>query len=182
MLEKLKNKKIIFGITGSIASYKACDIVNILTKNGASVHCIMTESAKEFITKKTLESLSKNAVIDELFPKNISFDIKHISLTSNNDLFIVAPATANIISKFAYGIADDFLSTTFLANKAPVLIAPAMNSKMYTNPIIQDNILRLKNFGVDFISPETGMLACGIEGIGKLASKDTIIKAICEKI
>ncbi|MDR0677001.1 MAG: bifunctional 4'-phosphopantothenoylcysteine decarboxylase/phosphopantothenoylcysteine synthetase, partial [Elusimicrobiota bacterium] len=100
-LEKLKNKKIIFGISGSISAYKACDIVNILTKNGANVHCILTDSAKEFITKKTLESLTKNPVIDDMFLEIADVNVRHISLTANNDLFIVAPATANIISKFA---------------------------------------------------------------------------------
>jgi phosphopantothenoylcysteine decarboxylase/phosphopantothenate--cysteine ligase len=180
-MEILKDKKIVFGITGSISAYKVCDIVSFLTKNGANITCILTESAKEFVTVKTLETLSKNKVITELFPNNnLDLDVEHVSLADQNDLLIVAPATANIISKFASGIADDFLTTFFLANRAPILIAPAMNTNMYLNKIIQSNMQKLLDFDMNlkFIEPSTGALACGKDGIGRLADKDVIINAI----
>ncbi len=176
-MNKLNNKNIVFGITGSIAAYKACDIVSFLTKQGAKVTCILTKSANHFVSAKTLQVLSKNNVITDLF--DADYEIEHISLSDQNDLFLILPATANIIAKFATGIADDFLSTFFLSNTAPVLIAPAMNSNMYNHKITQQNIQKLKNFDVKFIDPAIGILACGKDGVGKLAPKDKIIDAIC---
>lgn len=177
-MEILKDKKIVFGITGSIAAYKVCDIVSFLVKNGANITCVLTDSAKEFVTVKTLETLSRNKVITELFPKATDVDVEHVSLAEDNDLLVVAPATANIISKFAAGIADDFLTTFFLANTAPVLIAPAMNSNMYQHKIIQANIKKLADLDVRFVEPEVGLLACGKEGVGRLADKEVIINSI----
>ena len=177
--DTFKNKNIVFGITGSVAAYKTYDIVSFLTKNEAKVYCVLTKSAQEFVNIRTLELLSKNNVIIDMFPKNAcKIDVEHVSLAAKNSLLVVAPATANIISKFAHGIADDFLTTFFLSNQAPVLIAPAMNTNMYNNPIIQKNMEILKNLGVNFVEPIVGHLACGKDGVGHLATRETIIEAI----
>ncbi len=181
-MSKLKNKKIIIGISGGIAVYKICDLVSSLTKMGAVCHCIMTRNATEFVNKRTFEILSKNPVSLDLFPDDMNFDVKHVSITRDNDLFLVAPATANIISKFANAIADDFLTTAFLTNKAPVVIAPSMNTRMYKNKIFLENLEKLKRFGVEFVGPEVGHLACNEDGIGRLASNENIIKSIINNI
>jgi len=179
---QLKNKKIIIGISGGIAVYKICDLVSTLKRMGADCHCIMTKNATEFVSKRTFEVLSNNPVALDLFPSDIHFDIKHISITRDNDLFLVAPATLNIISKFANAIADDFLTTAFLANVAPIVIAPSMNTRMYKNKIFMENLEKLKRFGVSFVGPEVGTLACNDDGIGRLASKENIINAILNNI
>jgi len=180
--DKLKNKKIIIGISGGIAVYKICDLVSVLRKMGAVCYCIMTKNATEFVSKKTFEVLSNNPVSLDLFPNDINFDIRHVSITRDNDLFLVAPATANIISKFANAIADDFLTTAFLTNTAPIVIAPSMNTKMYNNKIFIENLEKLKRFGIKFVGPEVGHLACNDEGIGRLASNENIINAIINNI
>jgi phosphopantothenoylcysteine decarboxylase/phosphopantothenate--cysteine ligase len=174
----LQNKNIILGITGGIAAYKACDIVSSLKKLNANVDVIMTKAAAEFITPLTLQSLSQNKVTVDMFEKLKEWEIAHISLAKKADIFLITPATANIIGKLAAGIADDMLSTTAMATKAPVIMAPAMNTNMYTNPIVQANIERLKSIGVRFIPPESGRLACGDIGEGKLASVETIVAEI----
>jgi phosphopantothenoylcysteine decarboxylase / phosphopantothenate---cysteine ligase len=176
----LQNKNIILGIAGGIAAYKACDLVSKMKKLNANIDCIMTQSATEFITPLTLQSISQNKVTVDMFHRSENWEIEHISLAKKADLFVIAPATANIIGKLAAGIADDMLTTTAMATKAPLLIAPAMNTNMYNNPIVQANIEKLKNLGVRFIAPESGRLACGDVGEGKLASIETIMTEIIQ--
>ena len=173
----LNNKIIILGVCGGIAAYKTIELLRLLTKAGADVHVIMTRSAREFIAPLTFQTLSSNPVHTELFNLITEQEIGHISLADRADLFIIAPATANAIGKIASGIADDMLTTTVMAAKAPVLLAPAMNVNMYTNPIYQENEEKLRRFGYLFEAPVTGSLACGWEGEGKLASPETIFEA-----
>ncbi|NLM43293.1 MAG: bifunctional phosphopantothenoylcysteine decarboxylase/phosphopantothenate--cysteine ligase CoaBC [Clostridiales bacterium] len=170
----LKNKNIVLGVTGGIAAYKACDLVSRLVKAEANVDVIMTQNATKFINPLTFQSLSSNQVIVDMFKEPKYWEIQHISLAKKADLFIIAPATANIIGKIANGIADDMLTTTVMATKAPVVFAPAMNCNMYENPILQSNIERLKALGYKFIEPSKGRLACGDMGIGKMAEPDVI--------
>jgi len=174
----LKNKQIILGVTGGIAAYKAVELLRLLTKAGADVHVIMTRSAQEFVTPLTFQTLSSNPVHTELFNLIAEREIGHIALADRADLFIVAPATANLIGKIASGIADDMLTTTVMATKAPVLIAPAMNVNMYTNPLYKDNEDKLRRYGYLFVPPEKGALACGWEGDGKLAAPESIFEAV----
>lgn len=175
----LTGKNVVLGVCGGIAAYKAADIVSRLKKLGAGVDVIMTESATKFVAPLTFQALSQNPVVVDMFDEPKSWDIQHISLAKKADIFVVAPATANIIGKVAGGIADDMLSTTIMATKAPVLFAPAMNSNMYENPIVQDNINKLKKYGYMFTNPASGRLACGDIGVGKLADVDDIIDDIC---
>ena len=178
----LRNKNVVLGITGGIAAYKACEIVSGLKKLNANVDVIMTRAATEFITPLTLQSISQNKVSIDMFQRPENWEIEHISLAKKADLLVIAPATANIIGKLANGIADDLLSTTALATKAPILIAPAMNTNMYTNPIVQENIEKLKKLGVGFVAPESGRLACGDVGEGRLAPVGTIIGRIVSSL
>jgi phosphopantothenoylcysteine decarboxylase/phosphopantothenate--cysteine ligase len=173
----LKDKQIILGVTGGIAAYKAVELLRLLTKAGAKVHVIMTRSAQEFVTPLTFQTLSANPVHTEMFDLIAEQEIGHISLADRADLFIIAPATANFVGKVACGIADDMLTTTVMATKAPVLIAPAMNVNMYSNPIYRDNEDRLRRFGYLFVPPQKGALACGWEGEGKLADPEAIFEA-----
>lgn len=175
-LEILKDKKIIFGITGGIAAYKAANIVSYLRRHGASVHVVMTKNAKEFITPLTLKTLSANKVIDDMFD-NDGY-VTHISLTEIASLFIVAPATANIIAKFANGIADDMLSTMYLAYKGPVLIIPSMNDNMFSHPATQENLKKLIERGNFILEPEYGKLATGKVGKGRFPEDEKIINEI----
>lgn len=174
----MNRKTVILGVTGGIAAYKSLDIVSRLRKKNIDVHVIMTESATKFVTPLSFQSLSQNYVVSDIFGEPKSFDIEHISLAEKADLFVIAPATANIIGKLANGIADDMLSTTVMATKAPVLFAPAMNTNMYDNPILQRNIDILKSYGYSFVEPGVGRLACGITGKGKLADTEKIIDVI----
>lgn len=174
----LKNKQIILGVSGGIAAYKAVELLRLLTKAGADVHVIMTRSAQEFVTPLTFQTLSANPVHTELFNLIAEREIGHIALADRADLFIIAPATANVIGKIASGIADDMLTTTVMATKAPVLIAPAMNVNMYTNPLYKDNEDKLRRYGYLFVPPEKGALACGWEGDGKLAAPESIFEAV----
>ncbi|MFH2011159.1 MAG: bifunctional phosphopantothenoylcysteine decarboxylase/phosphopantothenate--cysteine ligase CoaBC [Pseudomonadota bacterium] len=174
----LKNKKIVLGITGGIAAYKAVELVRRLVTFNAEVNVIMTKSAQEFVTPLTFQTLSGNRVITGLFDLLEESKIGHIAIAQWADIFVIIPATANIIGKISSGIADDFLSTAVMATKAPVLIAPAMNTNMYENHIVQRNIKTLKSFGYNFIEPASGGLACGTEGMGKLAEVDDIIEEI----
>ena len=171
-----KNKKIILGVCGGIAAYKAVELLRLLTKAGAEVHVIMTRAAQEFVTPLTFQTLSGNPVHTELFNLIAEREIGHISLADRADLFIIMPATTNIVGKIASGIADDMLTTTVMATKAPVLIAPAMNVNMYTNPIYRENEAKLRRFGFQFVAPVSGSLACGWEGEGKLASPEVIFE------
>lgn len=173
-----ENLNIVVGITGGIAAYKACGIISYLKSEGANVNVIMTKNACEFITPLTIETLSKNKVVTDMFERPDYVDVKHISLARSADLFLVVPATANIIGKVASGIADDMLSTTIMATKAPVIFAPAMNNRMYENPIVQDNIKKLKLYGYKFIEPSIGHLACGYEAKGKLPKNEEIINYV----
>ncbi|RII26735.1 MAG: bifunctional phosphopantothenoylcysteine decarboxylase/phosphopantothenate--cysteine ligase CoaBC [Geobacter sp.] len=174
----LKDKVVILGITGGIAAYKAVELLRLLTKAGATVHVVMTKSATEFVTPLTFQTLSMNPVHTELFNLISEQEIGHISLADRADLFIIAPATANVIGKLANGIADDMLTTTVMATKAPVLIAPAMNVNMYQNPIYRENEERLRTHGYLFVEPVRGMLACGWEGEGKLQDPAAILEAV----
>jgi phosphopantothenoylcysteine decarboxylase/phosphopantothenate--cysteine ligase len=171
-----ENKTIILGVCGGIAAYKAVELLRLLTKAGAEVHVIMTRAAQEFVTPLTFQTLSGNPVHTELFNLIAEREIGHISLADRADLFIIMPATANIVGKIAAGIADDMLTTTVMATKAPVLIAPAMNVNMYTNPIYRENEEKLRRCGFQFVAPVSGSLACGWEGEGKLASPEVILE------
>ncbi len=174
----LSNKNIVVGVSGGIAVYKALDVVSRLKKLGPNINVIMTKSASEFVNPLSFQSLSQNYVVTDMFAEPKTWDVEHVSLAREADLFVVVPATANIIGKIVNGIADDMLSTTVMATKAPVLIAPAMNTNMYTNPIVQRNIKLLKDLGYKFIDPASGRLACGDYGVGKLADPEDIVKRI----
>lgn len=169
-------KQIVLGVTGGIAVYKAVELVRLLTKAGADVHVIMTRSATEFVGPLTFQTLTANPVHTEIFNLIAEREIGHIALADRADLFIIAPATANVIGKIANGIADDMLTTTVMATKAPVLIAPAMNVNMCTNPIYRENEEKLRRHGYRFVSPVKGMLACGWEGEGKLQDPAIIME------
>ena len=174
----LKDKTVVIGVSGGIAVYKTLDVVSRLRKLGVNVNVIMTKSATEFVTPLSLQSLSQNYVVCDMFEDPKTWDVEHISLAKRADVFLIAPATANVIGKIANGIADDMLTTTVMATKAKVLIAPAMNTNMYENPILQRNINTLKELGYNFVEPESGRLACGDTGKGKLASPETIVDEV----
>ncbi len=174
-------KKIILGISSSIAAYKACDLIRLFVKGGYSVHVVATENALHLVSALTLETLSGNPVYSEQYSRERR-EMGHIELKTEASLFLVAPATANIIGKFAGGIADDLLSTTFLSVTCPVMMAPAMNPNMYRHPAVQRNIQTLKQWGVAFIEPAAGEAVCGDEGIGKLADIEAIYGAAVNAI
>ena len=174
----LENKKIVLGISGGIAAFKAAEIASMLRKRDAEVKCIMTEHATEFITPLTMREISGNPVAVSMFGDIPEFNVEHIALAQWADVFVIAPATANIIGKIAGGIADDMLTTTVMATTAPVVIAPAMNSNMYTNPIVQKNIAALREYGYEIIEPATGHLACGVTGVGRLPEPEDIVDYI----
>lgn len=177
---ELGGKHIVLGVTGGIAAYKAAQTASNLVKAGADVDVIMTENACEFITPATFRAITKNPVTVNTFSEPKIYEINHIALAHKADAFLIVPATANFIGKVAGGIADDMLSTTVMATKAPVVIAPAMNSAMYENPIVQANIEKLKQFGYIFAEPEEGRLACGDTGKGRLCGEDTIAEILCD--
>lgn len=176
------SKCVVIGVTGGIAVYKALDVISALRKKDIEVHVIMTESASKFVNPLTFQSISQNMVVTDMFAEPKAWEIQHISLAQKADLMLIAPATANVIGKISNGIADDMLSTTVMATKAKVLIAPAMNTNMYQNPIVQNNISKLKDFGYKFIEPASGRLACGDIGIGKLADVNTIVERVIEEL
>lgn len=176
----LSNKTIIVGVTGGIAAYKACDVVSKLKKLNANIHVIMTESACEFVQPMTFQTLSNNFVINDMFKEPKTWEVEHIELAKRADAFLIVPATANFIGKLAAGIADDMLTTTVMATRAPVIIAPAMNTNMYTNRIVQANIGALQDLGYKFIEPASGRLACGDIGAGKLADVDDIVAYVVD--
>ncbi len=169
-------KKIILGVSSSISAYKACDLARLFVKSGHSVFTVLTENALQLVSPLTFETLTGNPVYTSSFSRERR-EMGHIQLKENADLFLVAPATANIIGKFASGIADDLLSTTFLSVKCPVLIAPAMNPGMYSHPAVQENIAKLKKWGVQFVDPAVGQVACGDTGQGRLAEIQDIYEA-----
>ncbi len=174
----LKGKRIVVGVTGGIAAYKACDLVSKLKKLEAEVDVIMTKSAAEFIQPQTFQALSQNPVTVDMFQTPRYWDIEHISLAQKADVLVVAPATANVIGKVANGIADDMLTTTIMASTAKVVFAPAMNTKMYLNKIVQQNMEKLRELGYYFINPGSGRLACGDVGVGKLCDIDEIVQFV----
>ena len=176
----LNQKTVVIGISGGIAVYKVLDVISKLKKLGANIHVIMTKSATEFVTPLSFQSLSQNYVVCDMFEEPKTWDVEHIALAKKADVFLVAPATANVIGKIANGIADDMLTTTIMATKAKVLIAPAMNTNMYENPIVQKNISILKELGYKFVEPESGRLACGDVGKGKLSTPDNIVNNIID--
>ena len=172
---KTAAKSIMLGVTGSIAGYKACEITTLLKRGAFDITVLLTREAKEFITPLTLQTLSGNKVTSDMFEPSDRWNPMHTSLADKADLVLIAPASANIIGKLASGICDDILTCVVFATKAPILIAPAMNEKMYRNEIIQDNIAKLKRIGYKFIGPIKGRLACGHEDIGHLAETDDIV-------
>lgn len=176
----LSNTTIIVGVTGGIAAYKACDVVSKLKKLNANIHVIMTESACEFVQPMTFQTLSNNFVINDMFKEPKTWEVEHIELAKRADAFLIVPATANFIGKLAAGIADDMLTTTVMATRAPVIIAPAMNTNMYTNRIVQANIGALQDLGYKFIESASGRLACGDIGAGKLADVDDIVAYVVD--
>ena len=178
----LKDKTVVLGITGSIAAYKMASVASSLKKMGVNVEVIMTRNATQFITPVTFEAITGNRCITDTFDRNFDFNIEHISLARKADLFIVAPASANIIGKIANGIADDMLTTTFMACTCPKLIAPAMNTNMYNNNILQDNLRRCQNCGIRIIEPASGLLACGDSGRGKLPEPEFLVEHILSEI
>lgn len=171
-------KTILVGVTGGIAAYKAVEIVNDLTKKAYDVHVIMTKSATEFVTALTFQTLSHNKVITGMYDKVDKWDTEHISLAKAADVVLIAPCTANVIGKLANGIADDMLTTTVMASRAPKIIAPAMNTNMLENPIVQDNIEKLKRFDYNVLKTASGHLACGDLGSGKLLPWEEIVEEV----
>ena len=171
----LKGKKIVLGVTGGIAVYKAVDLVSKLRKEGADVRVVMTESAAKFVTPLTFKEISGNTVAVSMWAEDQEFHVEHIALADWADLMIIAPATANILAKAANGIADDLLSTVILASKTPIVLCPAMNCQMYINPITQDNLKKLSDYGFIIMQPATGYLACGTSGVGRLPEPAEII-------
>ena len=172
-----KKPCVVFGVTGGIAAYKACEVLRLLQKGGCDVFVVMTKNACRFVSPLTFETLSGHPVAADTFDRPETWEVEHVALAKRADLFLIAPATANVLAKMAAGIADDMLTTTLLATAAPVLAAPAMNTGMYRHPATQSNLARLEERGVRFVSPVSGHLACGDEGEGKLASPQAIAEA-----
>ena len=178
----LEGKKIIIGVTGSIAAYKAASLVSLLIKRKANVHVIMTQNATKFISPLTFETLSGNKVHTDTFDLSPDHKVHHITLVKDSDLFLIAPATANVIAKVVHGIADDMLTSTFIACHGLKMISPAMNTFMYENPINQDNILLCKKYGIKVIEPASGRLACGDSGKGKMPEPEFLLEEIIYEI
>ena len=178
----MKNKCIVVGVTAGIAAYKICQLVSSLKKQGNEVHVIMTKEAEKFVTPLTFQTLSSQKVITDMFTVDYTPDVHHISLAKKTDLFVVAPATANIIAKIAHGIADDMLTTTFLASTCPKMIVPAMNTNMLNNPITQDNIATCQKYGIHIMCSGAGYLACGDVGAGRLPEPEEIEDAIASLV
>ena len=182
----LKGKCVVLGVTGSIAAYKIAYLASALVKQHADVHVIMTENATNFINPITFETLTSNKCLVDTFDRNFQFNVEHVALAKRADIFMVAPASANVIGKMANGIADDMLTTTILAAKCPKYVSPAMNTNMFENPIVQDNIKKLEHYGFHIIDPASGYLACGDTGAGKMPEPETLFSYImkdlaCEK-
>ena len=173
-------KSVVVGISGGIAAYKSAEIVSRLKKMGVEVNCIMTKNATEFIAPLTLETLSGNPLVSDMFDRRAPWEVEHISLAKKADVFLVAPATANVIGKLANGVADDMLTTTAMAVTSKILIAPAMNNNMYKSAAVQKNIGILKERGFYFVGPESGLLACGDDDIGRMSQPEQIVEAIKE--
>ena len=172
-------KNIVVGVSGGIAAYKACDVVSKLKKQGFEIDVIMTKNAQEFVSPLTFQTLSNQTVVTDMFETPSDWNVEHIELAKKADVFVIVPATANIIGKIANGIADDMLTTTIMATEAKKVIVPAMNTKMYHNPFVQENILKLKKYGYYFIEPVSGLLACGDTGKGKMEDSTVIVEELC---
>ena len=178
----LKGKTVVLGVTGSIAAYKMANVASMLVKLHADVHVIMTENACQFITPVTFETLTGNKCMVDTFDRNFQFHVAHISIAKKADVLLVAPASANVIGKLANGIADDMLTTTAMACTCQKIVAPAMNTNMYHNPILQDNLKKLEGYGFTVIAPEKGLLACRDIGDGKMPSEDVLVGYILREI
>lgn len=174
----LEGKNVVLGVTGGIAAYKACELTSRLRKAGAQVYVIMTKNACQFVAPLTFETLSNHPVVTDTFTRPDTWEVEHIALAKRADVFVIAPATANILAKMAHGIADDMLSTTVLATRAPVLVAPAMNTGMWENIATRENVKTLQSRGVQFIGPAGGFLACGDSGAGRMSEPKDIFDAI----
>ncbi len=178
----LKGKTVVLGVTGSIAAYKIANLASMLVKLHADVNVIMTENAGNFINPITFETLTGNKCLVDTFDRNFQYQVEHVALAKRADIFVVAPASANVIGKIANGIADDMLTTTIMACRAPKLIAPAMNTNMFENPIVQDNMKKLESYGMEIIAPADGYLACGDTGPGKLPSEEVLLSYILREL
>ena len=178
----LKGKHVVLGVTGSIAAYKIASLASMLVKKQADVTVIMTPNATNFINPITFESLTGNKCLVDTFDRNFQFQVEHVALAKLADVFLVAPASANVIAKAAHGIADDMLTTTLLACQCPKIFAPAMNTRMYENPIVQDNMEKLKGYGMEMITPSNGYLACGDTGAGKMPEPEMLFEAIVKAL
>lgn len=178
----LKGKTVVLGVTGSIAAYKIANLASMLSKLHADIHVLMTQNATNFINPITFETLTGNKCLIDTFDRNFQFNVEHVSLAKKADVVLIAPASANVIGKLANGIADDMLTTTVMACKCKKIISPAMNTNMYENPIVQDNIAKLKRFGMQVIEPDVGLLACKDVGAGKMPSEDTLLDFILQEI
>lgn len=178
----LKGKCVVLGVTGSIAAYKIANLASMLVKLHAEVHVIMTQNATNFINPITFETLTNHKCLVDTFDRNFNYNVEHVALAKKADVVLIAPASANVIGKLACGIADDMLTTTVLACKCKKIIAPAMNTNMYENPIVQDNLERLKRFGMEVIEPAVGYLACGDTGAGKMPEEKVLLDYILREI
>lgn len=178
----LKDKTVLLGVTGGIAAYKSASLASLLVKAGATVRVIMTEHAQNFINPITFETLTGHKCITDTFDRNFEFHVEHVALAKKADVILTAPATANIIAKLAHGIADDMLTTTILASRAPKIIAPAMNTGMYENPVTQNNLKLLAEYGMEIVPPSSGILACGDEGAGKMPEPDVLFQYIVREL
>ena len=178
----LKGKTVVLGVPGSIAAYKIANLASALVKLHADVNVIMTKNATNFINPITFETLTGNKCLIDTFDRNFQFNVEHVALAKRADIFMVAPASANVIGKIAHGIADDMLTTTIMASKCPKLISPAMNTNMFENPILQDNLKILEKYGYEIINPASGYLACGDTGAGKMPEPETLLKYILRTI
>ena len=181
-MEKMQGKCIVLGVTGGIAAYKMANVASALRKAGADVHVIMTRNATEFITPLTFETLTNNRCVVDTFARDFQYDVTHVSLAKAADLFLIAPATADVIAKLAHGIADDMLTTTVLAARCEKLVAPAMNTAMLENPITQDNLNTLRRYGFGIIEPASGMLACRDVGSGKLPEPEVLLDYVARSL
>jgi len=174
-------KNIVLGVTGSIAAYKSAELVRLLVEEDWDVHVVMTRAATQFVGELTFRTLSRNPVGTEMFGEQGEWSPEHIGLADDAALLLIAPCTANVIAKMAHGIADDLLTSIALATRAPIMIAPAMNGKMWEHPATRENVTKLQAWGATFIAPEEGDLACGYEGIGKMAAPESIVSAVAAK-
>ena len=177
----LKGKTVILGVTGSIAAYKMANVASMLVKMECDVHVIMTENATHFITPITFETLTGNKCLVDTFDRNFQFQVEHVSIAKKADVVMIAPASANVIGKLANGLADDMLTTTVMACRCQKILSPAMNTAMYENPVVQDNIRKLKNYGYEVITPASGYLACGDTGAGKMPEPETLLEYILKE-